>query len=133
VFVIRFILSMLALTSLLPISANLYALWRARRLESSGRRAEGECVNHYWPSGGYVGAVCEYLTESGEKASIKSDRYSVAPVEIGDAVEVLYDPQKHSRAKLAFEVENRVGFDLAFCSVIAVVFMACVVGLIFTF
>ncbi|CAM5705640.1 hypothetical protein SVIOM342S_04627 [Streptomyces violaceorubidus] len=38
------------------------ALRKAKRLESAGTRVEGECISHYWPSGGYVGAVCAVCT-----------------------------------------------------------------------
>ncbi|MEE1803825.1 hypothetical protein PUR57_35025 [Streptomyces sp. JV176] len=131
--VIRFMLVMFALPPVVVVFVNLYALRKGRGLERSGRRVEGECVNHYWPAGGYVGVICEYSAGDGMRASVKSSKYTVAPVEVGDVVEILYDPQNSRRAMLSFEAANRVGYDTLILSIGVALFLAPATGLLFTF
>ncbi|MFI6699341.1 DUF3592 domain-containing protein [Streptomyces sp. NPDC050509] len=131
--VIRFMLAMFAVAPLVVVFVNLYALRKGRRLEQSGRRVKGECVNHYWPAGGYIGVICEYSTEGGERASVKSSKYTVAPVEVGHSVEILHDPQNPNHAMLAFEAVNRVGYDTLIFSIGVVLFLAPSVGFFLTF
>ncbi|MFJ9588555.1 DUF3592 domain-containing protein [Streptomyces acidicola] len=130
---IRFMLVMFAVPPLVVVFINLYALRKGRRLERTGRRVEGECVNHYWPPGGYVGVICEYSTENEERASVKSSRYTIASVQIGDSVEILYDPQNSSHAMLSFEAANRVGYDTLIFSICVVLFLTPAVGFFLTF
>jgi len=111
---------------------NLYAFRKAQRLESIGTRVEGECVNHYWPSGGYVGVICAYSAGDREERSVRSSKYTVAPVEIGDFVEVIYDPNDPGRSMLSFEASKRVGFDIALSVVTGTMFVGAVTGLLFT-
>ncbi|GGZ13390.1 hypothetical protein CP967_13540 [Streptomyces nitrosporeus] len=126
-----FLVVMVCATSLVLVT-NLYALRKARRLESTGARVEGECVNHYWPSGGYVGAICTYSAGGREDLSVRSSRYSVAPVEIGDLVEVTYDRKNPERSMLSFEVGNRVGYDTALTVVMGTLWAGAVVGIFLT-
>ncbi|WP_432147183.1 hypothetical protein [Streptomyces sp. bgisy029] len=111
---------------------NLYALRKARALEQAGVSVDGECVSHYWPQGGYVGVVCSYSVDGSEELTVRSSRYSTAPAEIGDPVEVMYRPGEPKRAMLAFEVKSRVGFDVALSSVMGVLWAGAVTGLFLT-
>ncbi|WP_424922510.1 DUF3592 domain-containing protein [Streptomyces sp. wa53] len=95
-------------------------------------RVEGECVDHYWPSGGYVGVVCAYSAGDRADLSVRSSRYSVAPVEIGDVVDVIYDPQNPERSMLSFEVGKRVGFDTGLSVVVGTLAVAAVAGILLT-
>ncbi|MFE6701260.1 DUF3592 domain-containing protein [Streptomyces sp. NPDC057718] len=129
---VRIILSVLLFASSLVLLTNLHALRRARALESRGARATGQCVDHFWPSGGYVGAICVYAVEPGEEMRVRSSRYTTAPVEIGEEVEVLYRPGDPKSSMLAFEAKNRTGFDIALSSVMAVLWAGAIVGLALT-
>ncbi|MER7051944.1 MULTISPECIES: DUF3592 domain-containing protein [unclassified Streptomyces] len=129
---VRIFLVVMVCASSLVLSTNLYALRKAKRLESAGIRVEGECVSHYWPSGGYVGAVCAYSGEAGQDLTVRSSRYSVAPVEIGDAVAVVHEPGRPERAMLLFEASGRVGYDTALSAVMGALWAAALVGLLFT-
>lgn len=126
-----FLLVMLGASSLVLIT-NLYALRKARRLESTGMRTEGECTDHYWPSGGYVGLICGYSAGGRDDLSVRSSRYSVAPADIGDVVEVIYDPRVPERSMLSFEVDNRVGFDTGLSVVVGTLGAAALVGILLT-
>ncbi|MFE4693745.1 DUF3592 domain-containing protein [Streptomyces sp. NPDC056749] len=126
-----FLIVMICATSLVLVT-NLYALGKARRLDAKGARVEGECVNHYWPSGGYVGVICAYSAGGGEEFSVRSSRYSVAPVEIGDAVEVVHDPRNPERSMLSFEVKDRTGFDTALSVGVGTLLVASLVGMLLT-
>ncbi|MEU1433324.1 DUF3592 domain-containing protein [Streptomyces sp. NPDC005786] len=128
----RILLFAMLCGSLLVLITNLYAFRKAKRLETVGKRVEGECVQHYWPSGGYVGVICAYSAGDGEERSVRSSRYTVAPVEIGDPAEVVYDPNDPGRSMLSFEASEKVGFDVALSAVTGAMFVAAVVGLIFT-
>ncbi|MFD9292876.1 DUF3592 domain-containing protein [Streptomyces sp. NPDC060030] len=132
VLAIRIFLFVMVCASSLVLITNLYALRKAKRLESSGMRVEGECVGHYWPSGGYVGVVCAYSTRDRSDLSVRSSRYSVAPVEIGDVVEVVYDPQSPERSMLSFEVDKRVGFDTGLSVVVGTLAAAAMAGIVLT-
>ncbi|MFE5395311.1 DUF3592 domain-containing protein [Streptomyces sp. NPDC056568] len=125
-------LAVMVCGSSLVLGTNLYALRRARRLESAGTRVEGECVSHYWPSGGYVGAVCTYSGGAGQELTVRSSRYSVPPVEVGDAVEVVHEPGRPERAMLLFEATRRVGYDTALTAVMGAMWVAALTGLLFT-
>ncbi|MFJ3701263.1 MULTISPECIES: DUF3592 domain-containing protein [Streptomyces] len=129
---IRIFLFVMVCASSLVLITNLYALRKAKRLESSGMRVEGECVDHYWPSGGYVGVVCAYSAGDRADLSVRSSRYSVAPVEIGDVVDVIYDPQNPERSMLSFEVGKRVGFDTGLSVVVGTLAVAAVAGILLT-
>ncbi len=129
---VRIFLSVLFCASSLVLLTQLHALRKARALESGGVVVTGECVNHYWPQGGYVGAICVYAAGSDEEMTVRSSRYSTAPVEIGEAVEVLYRPADPKHSMLAFEVRSRVGFDAALSSVMGVLSTGAVVGIVLT-
>lgn len=129
---VRIILFVLLLASSLVLVTNFYALRKATALERAGARADGECVSHYWPQGGYIGVVCSYSVDGGEELTIRSSRYSTAPAEVGDPVEVMYRPGEPQRAMLAFEVKNRVGFDAALSCVMGVLWAGAVTGLLLT-
>ncbi|MEI7034155.1 DUF3592 domain-containing protein [Streptomyces pratensis] len=129
---VRIILFVLLFSSFLVLVTNLYALRKAKRLESEGVKGSGECVNHYWPQGGYVGVICAY-SAGGDEYTVRSSRYSTAPAEIGDPVEVIYRPSDPGRSMLAFEVQSRVGFDVALSSVMGVLGVGALVGLLLTF
>ncbi|MEU0445389.1 DUF3592 domain-containing protein [Streptomyces tendae] len=129
---IRMILVVMVCGSALVLCTNLYALRKAKRLESAGTRVEGECVSHYWPSGGYVGAVCTYSAGAGQELTVRSSRYSVPPVEVGDVVEIVHDPGRPERALLLFEATRRVGYDTALTAVMGAMWAAAVTGLLLT-
>ncbi|RSN54788.1 hypothetical protein DMH12_16310 [Streptomyces sp. WAC 04229] len=128
---IGIVLVVLVCGSSLVLGTNLYALRKAGRLESAGTRVEGECVSHYWPSGGYVGAVCTYSAGAGQELTVRSSRYSVPPVEVGDVVEVVHEPGRPERAMLLFEATRRVGYDTALTAVMGALWVAAVTGLLF--
>ncbi|MFB4422576.1 DUF3592 domain-containing protein [Streptomyces sp. QL37] len=129
---VRILLILMTCATSLVLATNLYALRKARRLESTGVRVEGECVNHYWPSGGYVGAICTYPAGGAEDLSVRSSRYSVAPVDIGDVVEVIHDRKNPEHSMLSFEVGSRVGYDTALTVVMGTLWAAAAVGAVLT-
>ncbi|WP_345594434.1 hypothetical protein [Streptomyces marokkonensis] len=127
----RIILVVMVCGSSLVLFTNLYALRKAKRLESAGVRVEGECVGHYRPSGGYVGAVCAYSAGPGQELTVRSSRCSVAPVETDDVVEVVHGPGRPERAMLLFEASARVGYDTALSVVTGAMWMSATAGLVF--
>jgi len=132
VLAVRIFLFVMVCALSLVLITNLHALRKAKRLESTGMRVEGECVDHYWPSGGYVGVVCAYSTGDRNDLAVRSSRYSVAPVEIGDVVEVTYDPRDPERSMLSFEVDKRVGFDTGLSVAVGTLGAAAVAGILLT-
>ncbi|MER7691758.1 DUF3592 domain-containing protein [Streptomyces sp. NPDC097610] len=129
---IRMFLLIALFVPLLVVCVNLFALLRGRALESAGGRTVGVCVEHFWPAGGYVGAVVRYSPTGDAEFLVRSSKYATAPCEVDDEVEVYYDRRKPGRAMISFEAERRIGYDTLITSAMGVLVVGAILGLVAT-
>lgn len=130
---IQLFLSIFLLSAAFMFLVNLLALRRGVALERRGERAAGECVEHFWPAGGYVGIVVRFRDGDGEERTVKSSKYRTPPLDVGEAATVFYEPGGRGRAMISFEAERRVGFDVFMCCFMGALALGSLVGIVATF